>query len=239
MRAQRFLWILLLDIMSLLSGSTCFSQSIVLPSLYAGTNRMSLDSKFKVMDPGWGGQLGYNIKAGAKWIQFDGSFELNVKGLRKEYNQTMTSETGREIESKNSMSSYALHTTIPVGISLGYYVGDNKGVDVEGGSIVGGGFIDVGIWGQNRLTQKNRLSNQHGLLTEESNTYKQNCFGASSIQRKRFDAGIYFGVAATTSIIGISVIYRKGLLNISNIDGYNYTSNGLFINLTFNCTYED
>lgn len=239
MKSQRLLMILLLDIITVLFGSNCFSQAIVLPTLYLGTNRMSLDSRYKVMNPGWGGQIGYNIKAGAKWIQFDGGLELNVRGMKMKYNQTMTADNGRELKSENSISSYALHTTIPAGISLGYYVGDGKDSNIVGGSIVGGGFIDVGIWGQNRLTQKNKLSNSYSTLTEESNTYSQSCFGKSSIQRKRFDAGIYLGVDLTTELLGISVIYRKGLFNMSNIDGYDYTGNGLFINLTFNCTCDD
>lgn len=239
MKSRKFYMILLLEIIFLLPGSTCFSQSIVLPSIYVGANRMSLDSQYKILDPGWGGQLGFNIKSGAKWIQFDGGLEFNVTNLKKKYDQSMTSDTGRKLESKSSISSYAIHTTIPVGISLGYYVSEWNHTNIEGGSIVGGGFVDIGIWGQNRIKQDNRLSSQRSTLFEESNVYTQNCFGNSSIQRKRFDAGIYLGIAVTTSLIGINVIYRKGFLNMSNIDGYNYTNNGLFINLTFNCTYDD
>lgn len=239
MKNKRHIMILLMGAISLLYGRVCFSQSVALGSLYAGANRMSLDSRYNIMDPAWGGQLGLNLKVGAKWIQFDYGLELNVKGLKMEYSHDMEADTGRKLESNNSITSYAVHTTIPVGVSLGYYSGDYEGCNIEGGSIVGGGFIDLGIWGQNWLKQSNVLSNRHSTIMEESNIYTQNCFGKSSIQRKRFDAGIYFGVALTTSVIGVSVIYRKGLLNLSNVDGCNYTSNGLFINLSYNFTYED
>lgn len=239
MKIHKYLRILVFTIILVFPALTCFSQAITLPSLYVGTNRMSLDSKFNVLNPGWGGQLGFNMKVGCKWIQFDAGLEFNVKGLNKKYNQLMSFENGVELESKNSISSYALHTTLPVGLSLGYYKGDFEGYNVMGASLVGGGYIDLGIWGQNRLKQNNTLFNRNSNKYEESNVYTQNCFGDASIQRKRFDAGIYFGIAATTDIIGVSVIYRKGFLNMSNIDGYKFTNNGLFINLTLNCTKDD
>lgn len=231
---------LITGIMCLLSAAICCAQQIALPSLYVGTNRASLDSRYEVLDPGWGGQLGFNLKIGGKWIQFDGGLEFDVKGFRKKYDQTISSESGRNIESNNSITSYGLHTVLPLGLSLGYYVPDDlEGGNILGASVVGGGFIDLGIWGETSLTQKNRLSHNNNVLFEESNTYKQNCFGSHSLQRKRFDAGIYFGLAATTNIVGISVIYRKGLLNVSNIDNLSYKNNGLYINLTLNLTQYD
>lgn len=240
MKSSFIVKILIVNLIFLLSTSTCFSQEIMLPSVYVGTNRFSLSSKYDVLNPGWGGQLGFNTKVGSKWIQFDASLEFDVKGLRKKYSQTMTAETGRTMESNNSITSYALHAVIPLGISIGYYAPeiDNSEYNILGASLVGGGFIDLGIWGENRLKQENRLSNTH-IINEESTVYTQNCFGGNALQRKRFDAGIYFGIAATTQIIGVSIVYRKGFLNVSNIDKLTCNNNGLYINLTINCTYEN
>lgn len=239
-KSNKTVKILMTCLMWLLSTSICGAQQIVLPSLYVGTNRASLKSRYDILDPGWGGQIGFNLKIGGKWIQFDGGLEFDVKGFRKKYDQIISSESGRMIESNNLITSYGLHTVLPLGLSLGYYVPDDlDGGNILGASVVGGGFIDLGIWGENSLTQKNRLSDHNHVLFEESNTYTQNCFGSHSLQRKRFDAGIYFGLAATTNVVGISVIYRKGFLNMSNIDNLSYKNNGLYINLTLNLTQYD
>lgn len=219
------------------------AQKVLEGELYGGTNISKFETIFNDYDNFWGGQGGFIMKLGAKWIQFEGGLEYDYKGTKYIQNITVGSSTDHSFHIDNETKvKYAGHyITIPLSVALGYWNiterNDREGI---GFTVSGGGYINVGVAGQIKSRTTSLYYEGNSPVWEaDPESFSTKVFGDSPHQIKRFDAGWSVGcMFGAGSIFRIGASYRHGLINISNLKGYKICNREILVNLIFGLNFD-
>lgn len=212
-------------------------------SLYGGTNVSNMKTQFDEYDNAWGGQGGFLVKRGWTWAQIEGGLEYSYKGYKYDQRMTIGMVTGPDVgkynDKKCRISSMSHHITLPISLAIGVWPDYDEGG--FGFTISGGGYVDIGIAGKTKLTEKvSYIHNGYQYAVGEEEKYETDVFGNLNHQLKRFDAGWQVGaMIALGPVVRLGATYRLGLVNVSNISNYKMYNKSIMVNLLFNCNYDD
>lgn len=194
------------------------AEEVLEGGFYLGGNITKMRNDIFPYDPRWGFQLGGYLRAGTTWIQFLGALEYSNTGTKYKSEGTFGLSDGsysQKHTAKNSSSNH--YIALPLQIAIGYWDTEDE---LGGITISGGGYIEYGVVGDSKLefSLTDYKSGMHEY--SESLTHKYNTFGDKQYQLKRFDVGWMIGLQIGVGPnVRLGTEYRKGLLNLSSVDG--------------------
>lgn len=225
-----------------LQSQTAAGQDVLDGGFFAGMNTSNIDTKFSEYDSRWGGQGGFWLKLGSKWIQGEAALEYSYRSYKYQQDVIVGSTTDQTYSNvfNNSIVSTSHHITIPLSIAVGYWnMTEDNDYEGAGLTVSGGCYIDIGIAGRTKAEVNYKYKEGGSVVYDHKpEPVKTGLYGDKKHQLKRLDAGwtvgMMFGAGAG---FRIGASYRHGFVNISNIDGYKIYNRSLCINflLGFNC----
>lgn len=209
------------------------AQDVCEMGFYGGTNKAKLEERFFDYDNRWGGQVGFDAKVGAKWVQVEMSLGYLNAGTKYTLNSRVgLNENSMHQEQTFKYKSSAHYVDIPVSLALGWWGMEDSGFGL---TVSGGAYMSVGLAGKIKVKGDFKSHDESGFLYETfSKDYSTKLFGDEPFQYKRFDAGWTVGARlALGEVFRVAVSYRQGLVNLSNVDGYKATNRMLMIGVIF------
>lgn len=213
-----------------------WAQMVIDGGFYAGMNINGLNTPLHEYDNRCGGQGGFMLKVGNRWIQGETALEYSYREFR--YDQSVkvgsTNDASYQERWKTSVISSSHHITLPLSVAVGYWpMTEDNDYEGVGFTISGGGYIDIGVVGTTKAKSNYAYLESNSIMKDHKcNPIKSNLYGSENHQLHRFDYGLTVGMmfgAGAGFRLGVS--YRHGLANLSNMDGYKIRNKTLFINL--------
>lgn len=226
-------YIVFLLLLFLLQFNVAQAQDVCEGGFYVGTNRTKFHERFFVYDNRWGGQVGFDAKIGNKFIQTELSLGYLNMGVKYIVNGVVgLDKNSKYQEHRYTYKSSGHYIDLPISISLGWWDMQDSGF---GMTVSGGAYMSVGLAGEINVKGEYKSHDEGGHLYDSfSKKYSIKYFGDNNYQYKRFDAGWTVGGRfALGEIIRISVLYRQGFVNLSNIKNYKVTNRSLMLGLIF------
>lgn len=195
-------------------------QSFFNGGLYVRANMSSPDYEFIDFKNRFGGDVGIAMETGWKWGYLEYGIGYSNIGMKYE-SSILYMDSGDESYSEKSVfycNVGAHYIDIPAAIAFRLANKKEFGVSIDGG-----GYLSVGVTGKIKLDEYLTCNSYNMLIYEEDKAYSMDFFGDKSYQYKRMDAGWKVGAKIHLGrCVRIGMEYRRGLINLSNLEGTVY-----------------
>lgn len=220
MRYNRYIMLLF----AVLYIEAAYGKIYLNPGIYVRANMSSPNYDFIDFKNRFGGGAGITMETGWKWGYLEYGIGYSNVGMKYEAGMgVMESGNGIAFNEYHEHRYVAKGHYMEIPVAIAFRLANKKGF---GMSVDGGGYMSVGVAGKIKIDEHLTCKSYGAVIYEEDNLKEVSLFGDKTHQYKRLDAGWKVGAKIHLGeCVRIGVEYRRGLTNMSNLEGTKFTNN--------------